>query len=410
MQLRDDQRRPDEGEARLLKLPPRAAFALLAFTGTSFLAGTNSPTPLYARYQAAWGLSPITTTVVFGIYSVAVLSALLTVGSLSDFVGRRPVILGSLVFQSVSMLMLAGASGVGVLLAARVLQGLCTGAALSAIGAGMIDLERVKGTIANSVCPMAGTGLGGFIAGFFVEYLPAPTRLIYLTILGLYVLQAMGIFFMAETVTPRPGALASLRPQMRVPAPLRAGVLLAAPLLVSSWALMGFYGALGAPIVRLLTGTTSPTLAAAGMSTMACAGAITVLLLRASSGRTMMITGASALPVGTCVSLLGLARGSALLFFVGTALAGVGFGTAFQGAIRTVVPFAHPHERAGVIAVLFVVAYLALGVPAIFAGIHIAGGSSVATTANEYGAVVIALSLVALVGTLLSRRAPLPVS
>ncbi len=59
-------------------LPPRIAFALLAFTGISFLAGTNAPTALYATYQAAWHFSPITTTIIFGIYAVAVLGASVT--------------------------------------------------------------------------------------------------------------------------------------------------------------------------------------------------------------------------------------------------------------------------------------------------------------------------------------------
>lgn len=387
-------------------MAPRVAFALLAFTGISFLAGTNAPTALYGTYQAAWHFSPITTTIIFGIYAVAVLGALLTVGSLSDYLGRRPVILVALVFQILSMVVLSNAGSVAELIAGRVIQGLSTGAALSAIGAGMIDLERVKGTIANSVCPMAGTGLGGFASGFFVQYLPAPTHLIYLTILGLYVLQGIGIFFLAETVTPMPGVgLASLRPQLRVPRHLRSGVFFAAPLLIASWALMGFYGALGAAITRQLTGTSSPTLAAAAMSTMACAGGITVLILRASSGRAMMITGGTAVPLGTALGLLGFEQASVVLFFLGTALAGIGFGTAFQGAIRTVVPYAAPHERAGVISVLFVVAYLALGVPAVFAGIRIAGGASISRTAHEYGAVVMLLSLVALAGAV-SRRPP----
>ena len=66
------------------------AFYLLASVIVSFLAGSSAPTPLYAVYAAKWGFSPITTTVVFGVYALAVLAALLTVGSLSDHVGRRP--------------------------------------------------------------------------------------------------------------------------------------------------------------------------------------------------------------------------------------------------------------------------------------------------------------------------------
>jgi len=65
----------------------------------SFLAASSAPTSLYAVYQARWGFTPITITIVFGTYALAVLAALLTVGSLSDYVGRRPVLLSAIVIQ-----------------------------------------------------------------------------------------------------------------------------------------------------------------------------------------------------------------------------------------------------------------------------------------------------------------------
>ena len=88
---------------RLPQLSRRAAFYLLASIILFFLAGSSAPTPLYAVYQAAWGFSPITITVVFGIYALAVLAALLVVGSLSDYVGRRPVLIAATLVQAVTM-------------------------------------------------------------------------------------------------------------------------------------------------------------------------------------------------------------------------------------------------------------------------------------------------------------------
>src|ERR1700754_1516258 len=71
-----------------------------ATTATPTATATPSaPTPLYAIYQGEWGFSPITTTIVFGIYAIAVLSSLLVFGKLSDHVGRRPVLLTALVVQ-----------------------------------------------------------------------------------------------------------------------------------------------------------------------------------------------------------------------------------------------------------------------------------------------------------------------
>src|SRR5262249_42374756 len=84
------------------KLSGTAAFYLQVSIIMAFLAGSSAPTPLYAVYQAAWGFSPVTITVVFGVYALAVLAALLVFGALSDHVGRRPVLLATTLLQAVT--------------------------------------------------------------------------------------------------------------------------------------------------------------------------------------------------------------------------------------------------------------------------------------------------------------------
>jgi hypothetical protein len=150
---------------RAVRIPAGAALYLQASIILFFLAGSSAPTPLYAVYQAKWGFSPITTTVVFGVYALAVLASLLVVGRLSDHIGRRPVLLAAIAVQAATMLVFATAEGVPELMVARVIQGLSTGAAAGAVGAGMLDIDRAKGTIANAVAPQASArrraGVGG---------------------------------------------------------------------------------------------------------------------------------------------------------------------------------------------------------------------------------------------------------
>src|SRR5262245_37324002 len=115
------------------RLPTTASFYLLASIVVTLLASSSAPTPLYAVYQHDWGFSAITTTVIFGVYAIAVLAALLIVGSLSDHIGRRPVLLVALIVQAATMWLFATADAVPHLIAARVIQGLVTGAALAAV-------------------------------------------------------------------------------------------------------------------------------------------------------------------------------------------------------------------------------------------------------------------------------------
>src|SRR5262252_10365715 len=129
-------------------LSPRTSFLLLASITVSFLAGSLAPTPLYPIYQAEWGFSALTTTEIFGIYALALLGTLLIAGRLSDHIGRRPVLIVATLVQAIVMLMFATANGVAALMLARVVQGIATGAALGAVGAGMLDLDKSRGSIA----------------------------------------------------------------------------------------------------------------------------------------------------------------------------------------------------------------------------------------------------------------------
>ncbi|HEU4730711.1 MAG TPA: MFS transporter [Kofleriaceae bacterium] len=388
-----------------MRLSRPAAFALQASIILFFLAGSSAPTPLYAVYQAAWGFSPITVTIIFGIYALAVLVTLLVTGALSDHLGRRPVLLAATVLQAITMLVFATAHGVGALVVARVLQGIATGAAASAVGAGLLDLDRARGTVANAVVPLLGTATGSLAGGLLVQYLPAPTQLVYYVLAAIFAVQAIAVLWMPETVAPRPGALASMRPQFRLPPALRPHLLIAAPALLAAWALAGFYGSLGPAMVRRIAGSSSLALGGLALFVLAASGALTVLALHRRPARTMSTFGTAALAIGVAITLVATTTSSLAIFFVGAVLAGAGFGAGFQGAIRSVLPLARPHERAGVLSVLYVIAYLSMGLPAVLGGLRAVHGGGIVATAREYGLAVMALAAMALIGLLLRRPA-----
>lgn len=366
----------------------------------SLLASSSAPTPLYATYQGEWGFSAITTTVVFGVYALAVLAALLTLGRISDHVGRRPVLLVALAVQAAVMVLFATAHGVPELLLARVIQGLATGAAVGAIGAGMIDFNRARGTRANAVAPGIGTACGALISGLVVQYLPAPTKLIYLALLAIFAVQAVGVTLIPETVTRKPGALATSIPDVRLPRSVRRAVLTAAPVLFAVWALAGFYGSLGPALVRTLVGSSSAVFGGLALFVLAGVAAAAVFALRDVPARAVMLLGIATLITGVVITLVSIDASSAGLFFIGTAIAGVGFGSGFQGGIRTVVPLLSAADRAGVLSLLYVVCYLGMGAPAVLAGFLVVDAGGLRSTAREYAVAVMVLAGLALVGLL----------
>lgn len=390
-----------------LRLPPRAAMVLLASIIVSFLAASSAPTPLYAVYQAQWGFSAITTTVIFGVYALAVLASLLTFGKASDYIGRRPVLLVAIAVQAAAVILFATADSIVALLVARVVQGLSTGAAVGAIGAAMLDIDPPRGAVANSVAPGVGTAIGALSSALVVQYLPAPTHLIYLILLAIFALQAIGVVAIAETSAPQPGVLASLIPEVRLPRRVRRSVAIAAPVLFAVWSLAGFYGSLGPALIATLEHSRSVVFAGLGLFILAGVAATSVMLLRNTPSRTIMLVGVVALIVGVLVTLVSTSLGSPIGFFFGTAIAGVGFGSGFQGGIRLVMPLTQAHERAGVLSLLYVVSYLGMGLSAVIGGLFVVEFGGLLVTAREYGIAVIVLAGIALAGLLLPESEPM---
>ncbi|MCW2966091.1 MAG: major facilitator superfamily 1, partial [Actinomycetia bacterium] len=388
--------------ADVAAVEPQAGRPLLRLFGlasitVSFLAASSAPTPLYAAYQAAWGFSALTTTIVFGVYAIAFLAALLTAGRLSDHIGRRPVLLVGIAGNVLALAIFVDAHSVAALVAARIVQGVATGGAIGAVGAGMLDVEQTRGAVANATAPGLGTTIGVLLSAFAVQWLPAPTQLIYVVFAGMLVLQMFSVALLPETSPRAPGAWRSLIPQLALPVQIRRPLLAAAPVLFAVWALAGFYGSLGPALIDHLVGSASVVDGGLGLGILAGVASLTTYVLRATPAPRVMLIGTTTLIAGVGAVLLSLRAASSPGFFAGTALAGVGFGAGFQGGIRLVAPLAHPDQRAGVLSVLFAVSYLGLGIPAVAAGFAVAKGGGLVTTSYEYGLAVIVLAAFATV-------------
>ena len=386
------------------RMSRQAALWLNASLLLTYLAASTAPSPLYALYREAWGFSALTLTVVFSTYAFALLAALMFFGALSDHLGRRTVVLASLALEIASILVFRHADSVGWLLAARAVQGLATGIATSALSAGMLDVDRERGALFNSVAPMLGMGLGALGAGALAQFAPAPMQGVFDLLLAILAAQAVAAFFLPETVTPRPGALASMRPRLAVPARARATLWQVLPVNTAAWALGGFYASLGPSLARIVTGLHSPLLGGGVVASLVLSGAVAILAVRLRAARAVLTGGTAALVAGVCVTLGGVQLHSTALFFAGSIVAGLGFGAAFNGTLRSLVPLAEAHERAALMATFFVLSYLAFSVPAIVAGLFV-GHVGLQAASVGYGALLVVLGVAALLMMERSRRA-----
>jgi MFS family permease len=382
-------------------------FAAVAAIVVLFLAASSAPSPLYVVYQQQWGFTASVLTVVFAIYVVGLLGSLLVVGALSDHVGRRPVLGAAIALETVALILFLLADNVIALSAARLLQGIATGAAMTTLGATLVDLEpahaRGRAGVVNSVAPTAGLALGALGCGALVEFGPSPTRFVYAILLAGMVVAAAVVARMPETSPRRPGAVASLRPQVGIPARLRADTVPVVPVMIASWALGGLYLSLGPSVTAGLFGLHNHLVGGVVVTLLCGTGALTAYLLRSRPASSLLAPASVLLAVGTLATLTGISSDLIALSALGTVLAGIGFGAAALATFGTFARIAQPHERGALFAAAFVISYVAFSVPAVIAGF--AGTAfGLRITAEVYALVVIAIAIAALVLRLATAR------
>jgi hypothetical protein len=389
-------------QPRTTSLSNAVTTRVAAIAAMTFSASGAAPTPLYHQYQESFGLTPFMVTIIFAAYVLSLLAALLTVGSLSDYIGRRPAILAALVLNMAAMVMFMTANSAFALIAARIVQGFATGLATATLGATILDTDRSRGPVLNSVTAFGGLTAGSLGAAALVSYAPDPGQLVYFVLLLASAAEALVLWHMPETAQLKAGAIASLRPHVSVPRQARRALVQVTPVTIASWALGGFYFSLMPALVRVATGVTLPLVGGLVVSALTLSGAISVLSLRSVAAGRMLGGGIVTLAIGVAITLAGVQAQLVWLMLAGTVVSGTGFGAAFSGSMRTVLPLAKADERAGLLSAFYVEGYLSFSLPAVLTG-FLAPIVGLTVAADVYGAAVIVMALVSMLAARFSH-------
>ena len=377
-------------------LSPRIAFALVAAIIGLALFASGTPSPLYGTYRALWGFSPVVLTLVYATYAFGVLATLILAGRISDEVGRRPVLLTALATLMGATVVFMVADSVVWLFVARGIQGLATGLALGAASAALLDLHPRRDPagvgLTNGVVSAGGMGLGVLVSATFVELLPAPRVLPYVALFVLFAIAFVGVARMPEPVDRRSSPrLTPQRPS--VPTVVRGPFALAALAVVSSWSVGGLFLSLGPQLSATLFHTNDHLVAGLSVFALAGSGAAAQLLFGRTAPWLGAAAGSVALSTGLLLIVLAAATESSAVYIAGAVIGGAGFGVAFLGALRALSAAIPPAHRAEVMSAFYVVAYTALSLPAILAGVVVTP-LGLEPTFELFGAVIAGLALV----------------
>ncbi|WP_284711349.1 MFS transporter [Brevibacterium sp. XM4083] len=385
---------------------PRRGFLLSLAATILMMAAASAPSLFYPQIAERLELVPVATTFVFAVYTFTLLAALLYLGPLSDYIGRRPVVTAGSLALALSLAMFWFAGGLATLLVARALQGLAAGLLIPALSAMMIDFEPPShpniAALWNTVGPMIGLGTGALGAALLLDLTPEPTAAVFGLLVLAFLIVAATVWITPELVPKTRLRRGDLRPRFTVPPHLRRMFTAGVPAIIAGWATNGLFLALGAGLVGSELGGSTHTHAGIVIFALAISGVTASSVLQRRSARTISLYATSALAFGTAVSIGALALGSYPAYVASVAIVGSGFGTAFLGVLRTLMPHTASSERAAVMAVIYTLAYLAFGVPTIVAGLLVPV-LTLSGTMTILGAIIIALSLAA---TVLRLRIP----
>lgn len=392
------------GIAAQKRMPPKIAFPVLAFALFAYFFAASAPSPAFVVLQHQWHFSASLLTVAFGVYAIALLLTLMLVGSISDYIGRRPVIFVALIIQAVSMVMFVLADNINNLIGARIVQGIATGIANGALAAAVVeaapDSMKKLGALISSISPLAGLAAGALVSGAVLKLVVNPMPLMFGTLSLLFALGALLTLLTPEYVAKRPGALASISLRVSVPTNAKTEFIRAVPVLITTWAMGGLYLALIPSVILEVFNFDNGILNGLAIATLSGVGAVAPSLLKRYELPKANMIGLANILLGLILIEISLLTGSLVLFFLATALSGIGFGGSFSAVIQTLAPLVPKEERAQLFTVIFVVSYLALSVPAMLAGklVHTLG---LKLTVEGY---IVLLIMTGIIGLVLQSR------
>lgn len=352
-------------------------------------AASSAPIPLYTTYRQILGLSNADLSLSSVLYFIGTVISLLFFARISNYIGRRPMVLSTLVLSAMGCLIFGLVNSSELFLIGRFIQGLSCGMGSSCIGAYIVDTSKGKeGAIATSSAPMIGLALGSFGSGALVQYGTGSLTSIYFLVLLLLIFCALLIAFGQETVHYTTGAMKSIFPTIRVPENIRSLLPTASAVFVGTWAVGGFYQAFSAPMASEQLGTDNVMIAAAVFACLQAPNIIGSSFAGKMKTRTAQKIGMSLFLFSVIAVIVSLGEGLVIPFLFASAFAGLSWGMAYAGSLQGILSRTTAADRAGVLSTIYIISYSGAAVPNLVVG-RVAGMFNLFQISMGYGILVL---------------------
>ncbi|WP_137824692.1 MFS transporter [Brevibacterium sp. 2SA] len=354
-------------------------FWLVAAAFLIGMAYSTLPTPLYPLYAERDGFSTFVVTIVFSVYAVGVVISLILVGHISDWVGRKRIIIPALALEAASAIIFLLWPDLPGLIAARLISGLGVGMLTATATAHLHELHSrhrpraatsARSEVVSIAANIGGLGLGPLVAGFLAQYVTGPLVVPYLVFLVLLLASIAAVCLAPETVDVLPSR-PSYRPQLPGGAGSGSGFWQAGVAALAAFSVFGVFTSVTPEFLAEALHEPSRLIAGAVTFVVFAAAALAQTATQRMTPLVRLRVGVLAEIIGFGFLVAGSVSASLVLFLVGGAVAGAGAGFLFKGAVGTILATTSADRRGAALAGLLLVAYLGLIVPVVGLGLAV---------------------------------------
>lgn len=350
-------------------LPHGVGFWIIALAFVTQMAFCAVPTPLYALYQEQDGFPTIVVTLVFAAYAVGTMLSLYLAGHVSDWLGRRRVILASLLVSLLAAILFLVWNDLAGLLVARFVNGLGVGILTATATAHLSELGvaagrgQVRSSIVSTLANLGGIALGPLIAGVIATFATQPLRTPYVVFAVLFAIEGILVALVPETVERREERPAYRPQRIAVPPAGRGSYVAAAAAAIGGFAVFGTFTGLSSTFLVGVLGEHSHLLAGVAPFVVFMAAAIAQAVTVRMPARVQVTIAIASSVAGLAGLAAGALTASLMLFLIGGGLAGAGVGILFRRSLAVVAAVADPARRGEALAGIFLLAYAGMTIP-----------------------------------------------